>query len=115
MAKKKMEESKKALDEATAEYLKKKKKRDQLQNDLSSSFTDAAKDLVPNKAQESEEKKLDECDICREKYNKLDRHSCAPKCGHLTCQECLAKLHEKLCPICREPFTENDVRKIYLK
>ena len=49
MAKKKMEESKKALDEATAEYLKKKKKRDQLQNDLSSSFTDAAKDLVPNK------------------------------------------------------------------
>ena len=41
-----MEENKKALDETTAEYLKKKEQRDQVQNDLSSSFTDAAKDLV---------------------------------------------------------------------
>jgi len=46
ISKQKMEENKKALDETTAEYLKKKEQRDQVQNDLSSSFTDAAKDLV---------------------------------------------------------------------
>ena len=46
IAKKKMDEDKKALDEATAEYLKKKERREQVRNDLSSSFMDTAKDLI---------------------------------------------------------------------
>ena len=46
LAKKKMDEGKKELDEATAEYLKKKEKREQVRNDLSSSFIDTGKDLI---------------------------------------------------------------------
>ena len=45
---KKMVEDKKALDEATADFMKKKEKREQVQSDLSISLTDVGKDLVLN-------------------------------------------------------------------
>jgi len=112
VSKKKMDENKKALDKATAEYLKKKEKREQVRNELSSSFIDTAKDLI--KTEEVEENNVDNCNVCFEKYDKIDRHSCAPKCGHLTCQKCLNELPEKLCPICREPFVEDNVIKVFL-
>lgn len=53
VAKKKMDEDKKALDEATAEFLKKKEKREQVRNDLSSSFMDTAKDLIKTEGKNS--------------------------------------------------------------
>jgi hypothetical protein len=48
VSKKKLEENKKALDDATSEFMKKKEKRDQVQSDLSSSLIGAGKDLVQN-------------------------------------------------------------------
>ncbi|CBY32787.1 unnamed protein product [Oikopleura dioica] len=113
VSEKKMEEDEKALDQATSEFIKKKEKREQVQSDLSSSFSDSAKNLVANK--EEKENQCDKCNVCFEKYNKKDRHCCSLKCGHLTCRKCLGELPEKLCPICREPFTEENIIKIYLR
>ena len=48
VSKKKLEDTKKALDEATSDFMKKKEKRDQVQSDLSSSFIETGKDLVQN-------------------------------------------------------------------
>ena len=128
VSKKKMDEDKKGLDEATAEYLKKKENRELVRNDLSLFFMDTAKDLIKTEGKklifcksifnpnilEAKENDFDKCNVCFEKYDKIDRHSCAPKCGHLTCQKCLNELPEKLCPICREPFVEDNVIKVFL-
>ncbi|CBY12083.1 unnamed protein product [Oikopleura dioica] len=113
ISEKKMEEDKKSLDQATSEFMKKKEKREQVQSDLSLSFSDSAENLVIN--QEERENQCDKCNVCFEKYNKIDRHSCSLKCGHLTCRKCLGELTENICPICREPFTEENIIKIYLR
>jgi len=48
ISEKKMEEDKKSLDQATSEFMKKKEKREQVQSDLSLSFSDSAENLVIN-------------------------------------------------------------------
>jgi hypothetical protein len=80
LSKKKMVENKKAVDEATADFIKKGEEREQVQSDLSSTFADTAKELVLNGGKriiifyhlflEVQENEIDKCNVCFEKYNK---------------------------------------------
>lgn len=110
-AEKKMELEKTAFQEAVKECTKKKEECDKIRSELSSSFSDAAQSLGKN--QETEENPRDKCNVCFEKYNSVDRHFCVLHCGHPTCQKCLSEMPEKHCPICREPFTEKDIIKLF--
>jgi len=111
VAEKKMELEKTAFEEAAKECSQKKEECDKICSELSSSFSDAAQSLAKN--QEVEENPRDKCNVCFEKYNSVDRHFCVLQCGHPTCQKCLNEMPEKHCPICREPFTENNIIKLF--
>jgi len=48
-----------------------------------------------------------ECIICMDKFR-----SYKFPCGHFsTCDECTNKLNPKLCPICRTPFNQSNIRR----
>jgi len=110
-AERKMESKKTAFKTAAEEYYQKNEDYEKIRSELSSSFTDAGQSLASNK--EVEENPRDKCNVCFEKYNTMDRHFCVLQCGHPTCQKCLSEMHEKLCPICREPFTESSIIKLF--
>jgi len=112
-AEKKMESERAKYEEAEEDFLRKSGNSERLQMELSKSFTDAGQSLTLPQSEAVEKKERDNCNVCFEKYNTIDRHFCVLQCGHPTCQKCLTEMHEKLCPICREPFTENNIIKLF--
>ena len=62
-----------------------------------------------NDLSEEETETDNSCTICFEKYNESDRHQCVLHCGHSTCERCLALLTVKTCPVCRKPFTDENI------
>lgn len=52
------------------------------------------------------------CKICCEKYNDADRVQCVLLCRHSSCEKCLTALPNKTCPVCREPFTTDQIIKL---
>jgi len=111
-AKMKMESEMTIFEKAKAEFVKEEEKRDDIQSELSSSLTDVGQSLA--KKEEDEKNASEKCNVCFEKYNTIDRHFCVLQCGHPTCHKCLSEMPEKHCPICREPFTENNIIKLFL-
>ncbi|CAG5105623.1 Oidioi.mRNA.OKI2018_I69.chr1.g2298.t1.cds [Oikopleura dioica] len=109
-AKRKMDETKKAFDDATAEYTKKNTNREKIENELAASFSEAAISLQ-NK--EKQEDRRFFCNVCFEKYDGEDRLQCVLQCGHPSCHKCLTTLPEKLCPICRKPFQDENIIKLF--
>ncbi|CAG5083232.1 Oidioi.mRNA.OKI2018_I69.PAR.g10318.t1.cds [Oikopleura dioica] len=53
------------------------------------------------------------CNVCLEGYNKEERHECTLHCGHRSCHKCLTGLPEKICPICRKEFTNEQIIKLF--
>ncbi|CBY18641.1 unnamed protein product [Oikopleura dioica] len=108
---KKMESEKAIFEEAKREFARQEEKRDEIQSELSSSLSVVGKSL--GLKEELEHNGRDKCNVCFEKYNTIDRHFCVLNCGHPTCQKCLSEMPEKHCPICREPFTEDSIIKLF--
>lgn len=57
------------------------------------------------------------CDICLDPYSISsgpDHSPHAIACGHIFCLTCLRSLFSSTCPLCREPFQLNRVKKLYL-
>ncbi|XP_047735793.1 uncharacterized protein LOC108675180 isoform X2 [Hyalella azteca] len=62
---------------------------------------------------------MDACTVCLEKYNGTDKKPLSLRCGHVFCRSCLyslAELHNRRCPQCRRPWTEDvsELRVIYM-
>ena len=56
---------------------------------------------------------IEHCNICHEKYNHRERKESALNCGHCFCFECLTTLANKLCPICRNNYTAEQIVKLF--
>ena len=53
------------------------------------------------------------CKICCEKYNETDRVRCVLPCRHSSCEKCLTAFPNKTCSVCRTPFTDNKIMKLF--
>jgi hypothetical protein len=53
------------------------------------------------------------CKICCEKYNETDRVRCVLPCRHSSCEKCLTAFPNKTCSVCRTPFTDNQIMKLF--
>ncbi|CAG5094384.1 Oidioi.mRNA.OKI2018_I69.XSR.g13508.t1.cds [Oikopleura dioica] len=51
------------------------------------------------------------CPICFQVFNGNDCQECTLPCGHRFCNDCLNRLSS--CPICRKPFTNDQIIKLY--
>ncbi|CCL99508.1 uncharacterized protein FIBRA_01526 [Fibroporia radiculosa] len=52
------------------------------------------------------------CDVCLDSYSE-DKAPYAIPCGHTFCLRCLQLLTRHCCPLCRHPFTPEEVRKLH--
>jgi len=56
----------------------------------------------------------DSCGVCLENYdNENCQRACIINCMHYFCFRCLNALNSKICPKCRMPFNNAQIRKIY--
>ncbi|KAG2137461.1 hypothetical protein DEU56DRAFT_347705 [Suillus clintonianus] len=57
------------------------------------------------------------CDICLDPYSVPDLATSphAIACGHVFCLTCLYSLATSACPLCREPFELDHVKKLHLR
>ncbi|CBY14702.1 unnamed protein product [Oikopleura dioica] len=110
-AKKEMVDIQKKLDIATAHYSEKNKRRERLQVKLATALSEKS-DMLFEKKENLENARF-KCNICFEKYDDVDRLQCVLQCGHPACEKCLTALPNKLCPICRKPFKEDSIIKMF--
>lgn len=57
------------------------------------------------------------CDVCLDPYSISSEAAHSPHaiaCGHIFCLTCLRSLSLSACPLCREPFRPDRVKKLYL-
>ncbi|KAG2132893.1 uncharacterized protein EDB93DRAFT_1093508 [Suillus bovinus] len=57
------------------------------------------------------------CDVCLDPYSTSSVPARSPHaiaCGHIFCLTCLRSLPLSACPLCREPFQPDRIRKLYL-
>lgn len=57
------------------------------------------------------------CDVCLDPYSTSSGPAHSPHaiaCGHVFCLTCIHSLSPVACPLCREPFQPNCVKKLYL-
>ncbi|KAG1788464.1 uncharacterized protein HD556DRAFT_859660 [Suillus plorans] len=57
------------------------------------------------------------CDVCLDPYSISSETAHSPHaiaCGHIFCLTCLRSLPLSACPLCREPFRPDRVKKLYL-
>ncbi len=47
----------------------------------------------------------DECCICMEAYSRPNKSDCKLPCSHIFCVDCVKRINNKKCPICRQSFT----------
>ena len=64
-------------------------------------------------AQKALEKVRNECNICQEQYDDIERRESVLYCGHRSCFKCLTSLPNKICPICRKEFTVEQIIKLF--
>ncbi|KAG2141870.1 hypothetical protein DEU56DRAFT_795265 [Suillus clintonianus] len=58
------------------------------------------------------------CDVCLDIYSISSGIAHSPHviaCGHIFCLKCLRSLSTTACPLCREPFQLDRVKKLYLE
>jgi hypothetical protein len=57
------------------------------------------------------------CDICLDPYSSsdIDTSPHAIECGHIFCLGCLYSFDTSRCPLCREPFDINRVKKLHVE
>jgi hypothetical protein len=55
-----------------------------------------------------------ECEICNEDMCREGTYPAALPCGHVFCRACISRLAIKTCPECRRPFTDEQVRRLYI-
>ncbi|KAG1774357.1 hypothetical protein EV702DRAFT_532762 [Suillus placidus] len=58
------------------------------------------------------------CDVCLDPYSISSGPAHSPHaiaCGHIFCLTCLRSLSLSACPLCREPFQPDHVKKLYLE
>ncbi|KAG1874311.1 hypothetical protein F4604DRAFT_738348 [Suillus subluteus] len=57
------------------------------------------------------------CDVCLDPYSISSGPANSPHaiaCGHIFCLTCLRSLSLSACPLCREPFRPDSVKKLYI-
>ncbi|KAG1816492.1 uncharacterized protein BJ212DRAFT_1355081 [Suillus subaureus] len=57
------------------------------------------------------------CDVCLESYSISSGPAHSPHaiaCGHIFCLTCLRSLSLSACPLCREPFQSDCIKKLYI-
>ncbi|KAG1845875.1 hypothetical protein DFJ58DRAFT_502923 [Suillus subalutaceus] len=57
------------------------------------------------------------CDVCLDPYSISSGPAHSPHaiaCGHIFCLACLRSLSLSACPLCREPFRSDSVKKLYI-
>ncbi|KIJ62292.1 hypothetical protein HYDPIDRAFT_169207 [Hydnomerulius pinastri MD-312] len=54
------------------------------------------------------------CDVCLECYTSGANVPHAITCGHVFCQKCLGHLAQHKCPLCRQRFSPQDIRKLHV-
>ncbi|KAG2031900.1 hypothetical protein BDR03DRAFT_875047 [Suillus americanus] len=57
------------------------------------------------------------CDVCLDPYSISSGPAHSPHaiaCGHIFCLTCLRSLSLSACPLCREPFQPDSVKKLYI-
>ncbi|CAG5108158.1 Oidioi.mRNA.OKI2018_I69.chr1.g3661.t1.cds [Oikopleura dioica] len=103
-------QAKKAVEDAEKHVEWAKKDRESMEATLKIAFGSALRQMGVSEPKEDEGPA---CNVCLEGYNKEDRHECTLHCGHRSCHKCLTGLPEKLCPICRKEFTNEQIIKLF--
>jgi len=102
-AKKKMKVAEKNLKETEEKFQK-------IEGTMAHYFSRTLESITQGKPLEEDSRLF--CKICHEKYNDDDRVHCVLHCRHSSCEKCLNALSDKTCPVCRNPFTDDQIIKL---
>ncbi|CBY10601.1 unnamed protein product [Oikopleura dioica] len=104
------EEIKKKLEKAEKEMNDKEEEFEKIENKMAHYFSRTLNNITEGKPIEEDNRLF--CKICFEKYNDDDRVQCVLLCRHSLCAKCLNTLPDKTCPVCRNPFTDDQIIKL---
>jgi len=110
-AKKTFENAKKTFEKAKEKLEKTEEKFKNIEDKMALYFVRTATAITEGKPIEEDPRLF--CKICCEKYNETDRVRCVLPCRHSSCEKCLTAFPNKTCSVCRTPFTDNQIMKLF--
>jgi len=104
------DKAKKTFEEAEEQSKNTEAKLKNIEDRMAIYFARTATSIKEGKSIEEDPRLF--CKICCEKFNETDRVRCVLLCRHSSCEKCLTSFPSKKCPVCRKPFTDNQIIKL---